>query len=138
MDGVIMKYFIGILLIVIIFLAFPRLSTKTEFDLTKVEYQQYKEKAVTGDFKAINKLYLYYHYSLDDCNKSIEVLKQGAKLGDGYSQYRLSLYFLRNYYPYGKKESFEGEGIYWLEQSAKQGYQEAIIELKKRKITSDI
>jgi len=133
-----MKYFIGILLIVIGFLAFPRLSTKTEFDLTKAEYQQYKKNAAIGNSKAIKRLYLYYHYSLGDYNKSIELLREGAKLGDAYSQYQWSLYFLRNYYPYGRKESFKGEGIYWLEESAKKGYHEAIIELKKRKITSNI
>ena len=129
-----MKYFIGVLIIAIIILALPRLSSKTEFFLTEMEYKQYKENAIKGDTESINKLYLYYHYSLRDSNKSIELLRESAKLNDAQSQYRLSLYFLRDYYPYGIKESFRGEGIYWLEKSANQGYKEAINELKKRKI----
>ena len=129
-----MKYFIGFLGVVITILAFPRLSTQTEFSLTEMEYKQYKENAIKGDTESIDKLYLYYHYSLRDSNKSIELLRESAKLNDAQSQYRLSLYFLRDYYPYGIKESFRGEGIYWLEKSANQGYKEAISELKKRKI----
>ena len=108
-----------LLLLIIGYLVYPAKSSKTEFYLTNKEYEFYIKRAINKkDFYAIDKLYMYYTYSLCDYNKSIEILRLGAKFGDPVSQYRLSLYFLRDYYPYNRKESFKGEGLYWLKKSA--------------------
>lgn len=121
---------VGTLLVIIVSLFYPRLSTKIEFDLKPQKYTLLKQKAENGNLYAIERLYQYYHYSTNEYNKSIEILREGAKLGDSKLQYKLSLYFIRDYYPYGRKESFKEEGIYWLNESAKQKHKSAMHELK--------
>jgi len=118
-------------IIILGLIAIPKVSTKSKFDLKSKEYILTKEKANKGDITAIKKLYFYYQYSKNDYKKAIKILRKGAKLGDAELQYRLSLYFIRDYYPYGQKESFKDEGIYWLKKSASSGYIPAIKELKK-------
>lgn len=128
MKNLLFLFFMGV---IVLFLFFPKQSTKDVYNLSEVEYKNYLKQARKGNLKSIEKLYLYYHYSINDYNKSIDILRQGSKLGDKIFQYRLALYFIRSYYPNNQKEKelCKNEGIYWLQQSAKSGYQEAINEL---------
>jgi len=119
-------------LLFIMLISFPKFSSKDVFNLTSEEENTYLVESKNGNINAIDKLHKYYHYSLNDNNRSIEILRVGANTGNAKFQYKLSLHLLRTNLHSNTEpnKDYTEEGIYWLEKSAKQGHKDALSNLK--------
>jgi len=121
------KYFVYIFIVLLVLVSLiPKINTIDALKLNKEEIKLLKIKAKNKDFKAIERLYAYYAYSLRDYNKTTYILKLAAELGN--TDYQVMLY---NHLI--KEKKYKEEALYWLKKAAKQNNKRAIEELKRYK-----
>lgn len=128
-----MKYLYILLLVIAITIFYPKNSSKETFQLNKDEIELYTMQLENNITSNIDKLYNYYNYSLNDRQKTFEIVYRGAKLNDAKSQYLLALYYLRDYSGYTIKDYNKSRGIFWLKKASKQNFKEAKMEYEKVK-----
>ena len=116
----------------IISVIIPSLSTPDSFDLNTKEQAIFLSEAHKGNLESIEKMYLYYKFTVNDFNRSIEMLRLGSKIGDIEYQYRLGrfLIFGRNLSKQTDNKKLLKEGVFWLRKSADNGNKQALEVLK--------
>lgn len=133
-----MKYIILIVVSILLFLVLNKnndfyQSTNKFYNLSEKELIYYQRLADRNNTNARIKLYSYYQFVKKDFNKSMEIIKDGALMGDPLFEYKYAQRLLNGIFltkSTNKKNRYK-KAVYYLKSAAKKGNKDAIIKLKE-------